>query len=75
MRGVLEGWVLMESSLFGAIVMEVAYGVRTPLEGSHFTRIAQEAMEMLSKAFLPGAFLVDAFPACAHFILSVLRYC
>lgn len=50
------------------IVMDVAYGIAIPLEGNYFTEIAQEAMVMLSKAFMPGAFLVDTIPLCKGLI-------
>lgn len=52
------------------IVMDVAFGIDTPLEGNHFTKIAQEAMHMLSEAFLPGAFLVDTIPLCKKVVIN-----
>lgn len=62
------------SSLFGSIIMELVYGIETPTEGNQYTRVAQEAMHMLSAAFMPGAFLVDMIPAREAFITPVQKF-
>ena len=55
------------SSLFGAITIRVGYGIDVDEhKDTDYLGIAQRAMETFSLAFLPGKYLVEAFP--------ILRY-
>ncbi|KAF9476783.1 cytochrome P450 [Pholiota conissans] len=46
----------------GEIVMSIGYGLQVQPHNDPFVSTAKEATHTLSKASIPGAFLVDAFP-------------
>ncbi|KAJ3569054.1 hypothetical protein NP233_g5306 [Leucocoprinus birnbaumii] len=51
---------------FAALIMDVSYGIRISDAKDPYIQIAEEAMDGLNKAAVPGAFLVDVFPALKH---------
>lgn len=50
------------SSLTGALIMDITYGLDIKSHENKFLQAAQCAMEHAQRAMVPGAFLVDAFP-------------
>ena len=50
--------------------MEMTYGMNIANSQDRFLRAAAEASEILAKAFIPGAFLVDTIPMCAFHRVS-----
>ncbi|KAF5315445.1 hypothetical protein D9619_007174 [Psilocybe cf. subviscida] len=53
-------------TMSAAIVMSTAYGYNVKPKGDHFVKIAEEAIERLSLAVVPGAALVNAMPIMKH---------
>lgn len=53
-------------SMSAAIVMSTAYGYDVKPKGDHFVEIAEEAVERISLAVVPGAALVNAMPIMKH---------
>ncbi|KAJ7065520.1 cytochrome P450 [Mycena amicta] len=49
----------------GALIMDIAYGIKVP-EADPYINMIEEAMHALAKATIPGAFLVDTFPALKY---------
>ena len=53
-------------SLTWSLMLMITYGIRSKSEkDTHFV-VVQRAVATLSRAAIPGAFLVDAFPVCKH---------
>ena len=50
------------SSVTGALIMGVTYGVDTKSHEDKFLQSGEHAMKHADKAMVPGAFLVDTFP-------------
>ncbi|KAJ6550242.1 cytochrome P450 [Mycena capillaripes] len=50
----------------GALIMNVTYGIEVRSSNDPYIKIAEEAMHGLSLACIPGAFLVDIFPALKY---------
>lgn len=46
------------------IVMSTMYGYRIAPRNDMFVHIAESALDMLSKAYFPGAVLVNTVPQC-----------
>lgn len=44
--------------------MDIAYGIQVKDKTDEYIRIAESALEGLSAAAVPGAFLVDQMPWC-----------
>lgn len=53
-------------STTGALIMSLAYGFDIKSHDNPFLTAAQRALITLEVATVPGAFLVDIFPICAH---------
>jgi hypothetical protein len=53
-------------SMSAAIVMSTTYGYDVKPKGDHFVEIAEEAIERMALAILPGAALVNAIPIMKH---------
>lgn len=51
---------------FAALIMGVSYGIRVSDANDPYIKIAEEAMDGLNEAAVPGAFLVDVFPALKY---------
>jgi hypothetical protein len=50
------------SSVTGALIMEITYGLNIESHEDKFLQTAEHAMEYIEKIMVPGAFLVDTFP-------------
>jgi len=48
--------------LAGSLTLSIAYGLNVESENDKFYAAAEEAMEAVAIALVPGSFLVDAFP-------------
>ena len=53
-------------SSVAAVIMHIVYGIQVQDENDKYIAIAKTAMETVSKAGTPGAFLVDVFPVCTY---------
>ncbi|KAJ6579965.1 cytochrome P450 [Mycena vulgaris] len=53
-------------NMAGALVMDVTYGIDVHRSNYPYIELAQEAMEGLATASLPGRFLVDTIPALKY---------
>ncbi|KAF5315496.1 hypothetical protein D9619_007173 [Psilocybe cf. subviscida] len=53
-------------TMSAAIVMSTAYGYDVKPKGDHFVKIAEEAIERIALAVVPGAALVNAMPIMKH---------
>ena len=49
----------------------IMYGIRSKSEKDKYFIIADRSLEAMSRAMVPGAFLVDAFPVCKY----IFPYC
>ena len=49
-------------SAIAALVMEMTYGLHVADNKDRFLRATVEAMEITTRAMIPGAFLVDTIP-------------
>ncbi|KAF7372980.1 Cytochrome P450 [Mycena sanguinolenta] len=54
------------SNLAGTVIMNITYGIDVHAADDKYIRIAEEAMERVSIASVPGAFLVDSIPALKY---------
>ena len=50
------------SSVTGALIMEITYGLNIESHEDRFLQTAEHAMKYIEKIAVPGAFLVDTFP-------------
>ncbi|KAI9451431.1 cytochrome P450 [Lactarius psammicola] len=50
----------------GAVVMSLTYGYDVKESGDHYVAIAEELLTLASESILPGALLVNDFPALKH---------
>lgn len=50
------------SSVTGALIMEMTYGMDIKSHKDRFLQAAEHAMEHLEAAVVPGTFLVNTFP-------------
>ncbi|KAJ7065511.1 cytochrome P450 [Mycena amicta] len=50
----------------GKLIMDIAYGIKVRTEADPYIDMNEEAMHGLSVASMPGAFLVDTFPALKY---------
>jgi hypothetical protein len=50
----------------GALIMNITYGIEVLEFNDPYIKIAEEAMHGMAVACVPGAFLVDFFPALAY---------
>ena len=48
--------------------MSLTYGYDVKESGDHYVAIAQELLTLASESILPGALLVNDFPACSCFL-------
>ena len=53
-------------SYFGSSVMRVTYGVEVDDEDEDYLGIAEDLMTRFSEVFIPGKYLVEAFPSLRH---------
>ncbi len=51
---------------FAALIMDTSYGIRLSESNDPYIRTAEQAMDGLNEAAVPGAFLVDAIPALKY---------
>lgn len=51
-------------SLFGATIVDAAYGIEVESKGDRYVAVAEEALGYLASATLPGAYLVDIITPC-----------
>lgn len=56
----------MFDSLFGAVIIQVGYGIDVDKSDVDYLEIAEKAMETFSLAFLPGKYLVETLPILRH---------
>jgi len=56
--------LLSISSVTGALIMEITYGMEIKSHEDKFLQAAERALEHLESAMIPGGFLVDTFPIC-----------
>ncbi|KAJ6484172.1 cytochrome P450 [Mycena sanguinolenta] len=52
--------------LAGALIMDIAYGIKVLPSDDPYIQVIEQAMHNLSNACIPGAFLVDTFPALKY---------
>ncbi|KAF7336122.1 Cytochrome P450 [Mycena venus] len=52
--------------LAGALIMDIAYGIKVLPSEDPYIQVIEQAMHNLSNASIPGAFLVDTFPALKY---------
>ncbi|KAE9397652.1 cytochrome P450 [Gymnopus androsaceus JB14] len=57
-----EEWSKQTRHLMGAIILGVAYGLHVQPKNDPDIEAANKMMDVLTRALLPGAFLVDSFP-------------
>ena len=50
------------TSTFAATIMKIGYGIAVQESDDPYISIAEEALEGIAEAGIPGAFLVDMFP-------------
>ncbi|KAF7369664.1 Cytochrome P450 [Mycena venus] len=50
----------------GTLIMDIAYGIKVLPSDDPYIQLAEKAMHDLSNASIPGAFLVDTFPAMKY---------
>ncbi|KAJ7257102.1 cytochrome P450 [Mycena rebaudengoi] len=50
----------------GTLIMDIAYGIKVLPSHDPYIQMAEKAMHDLSNASIPGAFLVDTFPAMKY---------
>ena len=50
------------TSLFAATIMKIGYGIAIQESDDPYVSIAEEALDGIAQAGIPGAFLVDLFP-------------
>ena len=50
------------SSLFAALITDVAYGIQIKEENDPYIEILEEAMNAVGEAAVPGRYLVEIFP-------------
>lgn len=55
----------------GSLILMIMYGIRSKSEKDKYFIIADRSLEAMSRAMVPGAFLVDAFPVCKY----IFPYC
>lgn len=55
----------------GSTIVMISYGYKTQLPDDPILRIAELAMKGFAKASEPGAFIVDRFPFCNPFRISL----
>ena len=53
-------------SLTGSLMLMIAYGIRSKSENDTHFIVARRASATVSRAMIPGAFLVNTFPICKH---------
>ena len=58
------------ASAVAALVMEMTYGLNITNNEDKFLRAALEAVEITTRAMVPGAFLVDTIPIRASHEVS-----
>jgi len=51
-------------SVTGALIMEITYGMDIKSHEDKFLRAAEQGLEHVQSAMIPGTFLVDTFPIC-----------
>ena len=54
------------SSTFAATILPISYGIEVTDEDDSYVRVVERGMELFSRAFVPGAFLVETFPVLRH---------
>ena len=54
------------SSTFAATILPISYGIEVTDEDNPYVRVVERGMELFSRAFVPGAFLVETFPALRY---------
>ena len=57
-----QGANIIITSTFAATIMKIGYGIAVQESEDPYISIAEEALNGLSKAGIPGAFWVDLFP-------------
>lgn len=62
----------MLGSTAAATIMRVAYGIQVDDSGDRYIAAAEEAMDSLSQAGVPGAFLVDTIPIRSYIYSPLL---
>jgi hypothetical protein len=50
--------------------MSLTYGYDVKESGDHYVEIAEELLTLASESILPGALLVNDFPACSCFLVA-----
>lgn len=60
----VEKLTVYRTSLAGALVMDIVYGIDVQPEDDPYIDIAEKAMAGAAEASTPGAFLVDFLPIC-----------
>ena len=55
-----------EISLFGGTIMKISYGIDIQESNDPYIMAAQEALEAIHEAGVPGAFWVDVFPVLKY---------
>jgi hypothetical protein len=53
-----------------SVIMNVIYGIEIAPRGDKYINIAEEALDGMAKAAVPGAFLVNIFPLRALILLA-----
>ena len=57
-------------SFTGAVVMSLTYGYDVRESGDHYVAIAEELLTLASESILPGALLVNDFPARSCLLIA-----
>ncbi|KAF8521229.1 cytochrome P450 [Hysterangium stoloniferum] len=61
--------------LAGAIIMEIAYGIKLETKGDRYVEIAHQAIEPTMTGMVPWGFLVDLLPLYADRIIPISATC
>ena len=63
-RSACTGLTFVLSSVTGALIMEITYGLDIKSHEDQFLQAVEHAIEYTEKVMVPAAFLVDALPIC-----------
>ena len=61
-----QGVIKIVKSTFGATIMKIGYGIAVQESDDPYISIAEEVMNGVAEAGIPGAFWVDLFPILKH---------